>query len=85
MAGGVTHQDTEDPRECRSGRRIRLYLRASTQPHDDNPRYDLDRVSASLVKSYERQHGTVYPGMAWDPKQAFNALAAFYARQAGGS
>jgi hypothetical protein len=46
-------------------------------PYDDNPRYDLDRVSASLVKSYERQLGTVYPGMTWDPKQAFSAVAAF--------
>lgn len=54
-------------------------------PYDDNPRYDLDRVSPSLVKSCERQHGTAYPGMTWDPKQAFDAVAAFYARQPAGS
>lgn len=50
-------------------------------PYDDNPRYDLDRVSPSLVKNYERRHGTAFPGMTWDKNQAFDAVAAFYARQ----
>ena len=48
-------------------------------PYDDDPRYDLDRVSPSLVKSYEGRHGTVYPDMTWDPKPAFDAVATFYA------
>jgi hypothetical protein len=50
-------------------------------PFDDDPRHDLDRVSPSLVKTYERRHGTTYPDMTWEPKEAFRAVAAFYAGQ----
>jgi hypothetical protein len=47
---------------------------------DDDPRHDLDTDSFSLVKSCPgRRHGTVYPGMAWEPKQAFLAVADHYA------
>jgi len=36
-------------------------------------------TSTSLVKTYARGHGTTYPGMPWEPKQAFGAVASFYA------
>ena len=52
-----------------------------TAPYNDNPRLDLDMNSYSLVKSYEHgRHGTTYPDMAWEPKEAFKAVADFYKR-----
>ncbi len=49
--------------------------------HSDNPRYDLDMASYALVKSYADRHGATYPDMPWEPKQAFRALANFFAKQ----
>jgi hypothetical protein len=49
-------------------------------PHDDDPRHDLDTDSFSLVKSCPRHtYGTAYPGVAWEPKDAFRAVADYYA------
>jgi hypothetical protein len=49
-------------------------------PHDDDPKHDLDTDSFSLVKSCAgRTGGIAYPDMAWEPKQAFRAVANFYA------
>ena len=49
-------------------------------PYDENPRYDLDRDSFSLVKSFTGgRHGTTYPDMPWEPKKSFNAVAEYYA------
>ncbi len=43
---------------------------------DDDPRYDLDMDSMSLVKSLPGgRHGMVYPDMSWEPKEAFGAVA----------
>ncbi len=51
-----------------------------TAPYSDNPRNDFDMNSHSLVKSYEGgKHGTTYPDMTWEPKEAFKAVANFYA------
>ncbi|GHF86719.1 hypothetical protein GCM10017566_70690 [Amycolatopsis bartoniae] len=51
-------------------------------PHHPDPRHDLDVDSFSLVKSLPRpQHGTTYPDMTWEPKQAFAAVANYYARR----
>jgi hypothetical protein len=48
--------------------------------YDRDPRYDLDMNSFALVKSYAGgQHGTTYPGMNWEPKESFRAVADFYA------
>lgn len=53
-------------------------------PHDTDPEHDLDTDSFSLVESCPRgSHGTAYPDMAWQPKQAFRALAEFYASTRG--
>jgi hypothetical protein len=51
-----------------------------TAPYHDNPRYDLDMNSYSLVKSYVDKHGTTYPDMVWEPKEAFKAVADYYAK-----
>ena len=49
-------------------------------PSDDRSRYDLDRESASLVKSYAGgRHGVTYPEMPWEPKESFRAVADYYA------
>ena len=42
-------------------------------------RHDLDMTATSLVKTYARGHGTTYPDLPWEPKQAFGAVASFYA------
>lgn len=52
--------------------------------HDPDPRYDLDMGALSLVKTYANGHGTVYPDMTWEPKEAFHAVADFYGEQAAG-
>lgn len=52
---------------------------APTLPTSDDPRFDLDMASYSLVKSYRDRKGTTYPGLPWDPKAAFAAVARYYA------
>ena len=43
---------------------------------DDDPRYDLDMDSLSLVASLPtRHHGTAYPDMSWEPKKSFAVVA----------
>jgi hypothetical protein len=52
-------------------------------PYSDNPKYDLDMASFSLVKSYtDGKHGTTYPDMTWEPKESFKAVANYYAKSA---
>lgn len=46
-----------------------------TYPYNQDPQFDLDMASYSIVKTYSDRKGTVYPGMPWDPKKSFNALA----------
>ena len=47
---------------------------------DDDPRYDVDMDSMSLVKSLPGgRHGVVYPDMPWEPKEAFAAVARHFA------
>ena len=49
-------------------------------PYSENPRYDLDMASSSLVKYYDDgRHGTTYPDMTWEPKESFKAVADYYA------
>ena len=48
-------------------------------PYSNNPKYDLDMASTSLVKSYtDGKHGTTYPDMTWEPKESFKAVADYY-------
>lgn len=45
----------------------------------EDPRYDLDMNAFALVKTYRYGKGTTYPDMSWEPKQAFHAVADYYA------
>ena len=47
-------------------------------PHRADPAYDLDMASYGVVKMLEEGTGIAYPDMAWEPKEAFHALAAAY-------
>jgi len=47
--------------------------------HSTDPRRDLDMTSTALVKTLDRGVGTTYPGVPWEPKRAFGAVAGFYA------
>jgi hypothetical protein len=50
-------------------------------PYDEDPKYDLDRENASLVKTMTGgRHGTTYPDMTWEPKESFRAVADYYAK-----
>jgi hypothetical protein len=52
------------------------------RPYSDTPKYDLDRESSSVVKYFEgERHGTTYPDMAWEPKEAFTAVARYYGKE----
>ncbi|MFI5557738.1 hypothetical protein ACIA2T_00540 [Amycolatopsis japonica] len=57
-----------------------VYLFALTNyPHrPDDPRRDLDLASLGVVKVFEDRDGDAYPGMPWEPKAAFSALADYY-------
>jgi hypothetical protein len=46
-------------------------------PHTADPRHDLDMTSTALVKT--REPGPAPDALPWDPKQAFAAVASFYA------
>jgi hypothetical protein len=49
-------------------------------PYDEEPLYDLDMNDFCLVKTYSHaRHGATYPDMTWEPKEAFRAVAGFYA------
>lgn len=47
--------------------------------HNADPRHDLDMGALSLVKTLAHGHGTTYPEMAWEPKEAFHTVARYYA------
>ncbi|MGH9125341.1 MAG: abortive infection protein [Acidimicrobiales bacterium] len=49
-------------------------------PFDPDPTYDLDMSSFSLVRTLPGGgHGIRYPDMAWEPKEAFDAVGTFFA------
>ncbi len=54
---------------------------APTSPYNENPKYDLDMASYSLVKSYADKHGITYPDLPWEPKESFKAVADYFAKQ----
>ena len=51
-----------------------------TYPWNPDPRHDLDSAAYGVVKILDSATGEQYPGMPWDPKRAFYALAERYAR-----
>ncbi|XVQ83617.1 hypothetical protein ACQP2K_32995 [Microbispora siamensis] len=56
--------------------RYDLPHRATSEP--DDPGEDLDMASCGVVKVLEGRSGTAYPGLPWEPKAAFTALADCY-------
>jgi hypothetical protein len=51
-----------------------------TYPWNRDPRHDLDCAAFGVVKTLDSATGEQYPGMPWEPKLAFYALAERYAR-----
>lgn len=51
-------------------------------PHrpDGDPRDDLDLASVGIVKVLDGRTGDTYPGLPWEPKAAFAAVAEHYSR-----
>jgi len=50
-------------------------------PCDDDPLYDVDTASTSLVKYFEHGfRGTTYPDMKWQSKESFHVVADHFAR-----
>jgi hypothetical protein len=47
-------------------------------PHSSRPRGDLDLAGYGLVTSYTDHDGVTYPGLPWEPKQSFHAVADLY-------
>lgn len=47
-------------------------------PHSLQPRGDLDLAGYGLVTSYSDHNGDSYPGLPWEPKESFHAVADFY-------
>ncbi|MFC9492424.1 hypothetical protein ACFTZM_41035, partial [Streptomyces hydrogenans] len=45
---------------------------------DGDPTADLDLASYGVVKVYEDREGTRYPGLPWEPKAAFDAVAEYH-------
>ncbi|MEA3528247.1 hypothetical protein U3653_08245 [Nocardia sp. CDC186] len=45
---------------------------------DGDPRDDLDLAGYGVVKVLEDRDGETYPGVPWEPKAAFGALADYY-------
>jgi hypothetical protein len=49
-----------------------------TLKYHEDPLYDFDKASYSLVKSYAHgKHGTTYSDMPWEPKASFKAVAEY--------
>lgn len=47
--------------------------------HQPDPLHDFDMASYSLVKALPAPAAdSTYPGMSWEPKQSFGAVADFY-------
>jgi hypothetical protein len=54
-------------------------------PCSEDPRHDLDATALSIVRALPHgQHGTTYPDVGWEPKEAFHAVARYYRQQEAG-
>lgn len=52
-------------------------------PHRADPEHDLDMASVGIVKPVENGLARTYPGLPWEPKAAFAAVAASFREHAG--
>jgi hypothetical protein len=51
-------------------------------PYSEDPRHDIDATALSIVRALCRgQHGTTYPDLCREPKEAFHAIARYYRGQ----
>jgi hypothetical protein len=51
-------------------------------PYSEDPRHDIDATALSIVRTLPRgQYGMTYPGVGWEPKAAFRAIAHYYGQQ----
>lgn len=50
----------------------------TSYPYSEDPIYDLDMTSYSLVKTCLNQTGQTYKEMPWEPKESFRRLAHYY-------
>ncbi|MFI7679204.1 hypothetical protein [Actinophytocola sp. NPDC049390] len=57
---------------------VYLFALANYPHRPDDPRRDLDLASLGIVKVLEDRGGDTYPGMPWEPKAAFAAIADYY-------
>lgn len=54
-------------------------------PYAEDPRHDLDATALSIVRALPHgRPGTTYPGVGWEPKEAFRAVARYYRGQEAG-
>jgi hypothetical protein len=54
---------------------------STIDPYNNDPRYDFDMNSYSLVKTlWGGKHGTTYPDMVWEPKESFRAVGDYYSK-----
>jgi hypothetical protein len=52
---------------------------APAEYYNENPLFDFDMANYGLVTNYADRAGATYAGLPWEPKQAFHALANYYA------
>ena len=79
-----------DPKKHRARRRQRALIVYSLarwdQPTSSDPARDFDLASFGIVKVLaEGRTGTTYPGVSWEPKAAFHALADYGRARAAGA
>jgi hypothetical protein len=54
-------------------------------PYCQDPNHDLDAATLSIVRALPRgQHGTTYPDVGWEPKEAFHPVARYYRQHEAG-
>jgi hypothetical protein len=54
-------------------------------PYSEDPRHDLDATALSIVRTLRRaRRGATHPGVGWEPKEAFGAIARYYRQQEPG-
>jgi hypothetical protein len=90
LKGGYVRDEAEQAREITETLGILdragvdgAFVASFSEPamtYSERQRYDLDTSAMSLVKSYSSGHGTRYPDLPWEPKEAFGAVASYYAR-----
>jgi hypothetical protein len=58
-----------------------MQFESQITPYSDDPRFDLDMASSSLVRYFEGgRKGSTYPDMRWEPKESFRAVADYYSK-----